>query len=559
MVWDSGIAVFSNTAGIVTVDGTQSAAGLTFNSSFYELRGGTIALTGGAISGTGSGTTISSALSGSTGLSFSGGGSRSISGNNTGLTGLIDVADGVVRVRNNNALGSSSANADRVQLQGGTVLQLDGGIALPKAITTTGANTIQAIGNSSIAGALSFGGNTFFQLDTGAELTLGGSAGLGTTGSSLLTIGSGRLILDAAGAGATAYGFFIRGTDVTVQANAVANPFGVAANINLGDSAGDHTLALNGATIGNNAFLAAAASSRKIENMAAGTSTYAGQVFLGDFTTVLRSTTTSGTLAVSGHLRDDGGTANLEIGNATHTNAGTVLFSKAAGNLYDGSTTIHSGLLVVGNSSGSATGSGPVTVASGGSLGGTGFIGGSTSVSGTVAPGIDGIGKLTVSNNVTWNGGGDYNWQVMGTTNTAGAVAGTTWDLLSVAGTLNLSALTPSSQFNINLWSLASPPTNGNITDFNSANNYEWLAATASNITGFNAAHFAVNVGATNGTGGFSNPLDGGYFGVRQAGGNLYVTYNSAPIPEPGTWAAMAIFAGGAAYAGWRRRRRESV
>ena len=29
----------------------------------------------------------------------------------------------------------------------------------------------------------------------------------------------------------------------------------------------------------------------------------------------------------------------------------------------------------------------------------------------------------------------------------------------------------------------------------------------------------------------------------------------TAPIPEPGTWAAMAIFAGGAAYAGWRRRR----
>ena len=28
----------------------------------------------------------------------------------------------------------------------------------------------------------------------------------------------------------------------------------------------------------------------------------------------------------------------------------------------------------------------------------------------------------------------------------------------------------------------------------------------------------------------------------------------AAPIPEPGTWAAMAIFAGGAAFAGWRRR-----
>ena len=32
----------------------------------------------------------------------------------------------------------------------------------------------------------------------------------------------------------------------------------------------------------------------------------------------------------------------------------------------------------------------------------------------------------------------------------------------------------------------------------------------------------------------------------------------SAPIPEPGTWAAMAIFAGGAAYVGWRRRRGQS-
>ncbi len=31
-----------------------------------------------------------------------------------------------------------------------------------------------------------------------------------------------------------------------------------------------------------------------------------------------------------------------------------------------------------------------------------------------------------------------------------------------------------------------------------------------------------------------------------------------APTPEPGTWAAMAIFAGGAAYAGWRRRRARS-
>jgi hypothetical protein len=33
----------------------------------------------------------------------------------------------------------------------------------------------------------------------------------------------------------------------------------------------------------------------------------------------------------------------------------------------------------------------------------------------------------------------------------------------------------------------------------------------------------------------------------------------TAPIPEPGTWAAMAIFAGGAAFAGWRRRRQQTL
>ena len=33
----------------------------------------------------------------------------------------------------------------------------------------------------------------------------------------------------------------------------------------------------------------------------------------------------------------------------------------------------------------------------------------------------------------------------------------------------------------------------------------------------------------------------------------------ATPIPEPGTWAAMAIFAGGAAFAGWRRRKSAKI
>jgi hypothetical protein len=32
----------------------------------------------------------------------------------------------------------------------------------------------------------------------------------------------------------------------------------------------------------------------------------------------------------------------------------------------------------------------------------------------------------------------------------------------------------------------------------------------------------------------------------------------TAPIPEPGTWAAAALLAGGAAFARWRKRRDEA-
>jgi hypothetical protein len=40
---------------------------------------------------------------------------------------------------------------------------------------------------------------------------------------------------------------------------------------------------------------------------------------------------------------------------------------------------------------------------------------------------------------------------------------------------------------------------------------------------------------------------------------NVAITAGAVPIPELGTWAAMAIFAGGAAYAGWRRRKSAKV
>jgi hypothetical protein len=45
--------------------------------------------------------------------------------------------------------------------------------------------------------------------------------------------------------------------------------------------------------------------------------------------------------------------------------------------------------------------------------------------------------------------------------------------------------------------------------------------------------------------------------GSLGTGADISLSVGASPIPEPGTWAAMAIFAGGAAYAGWRRRQQQ--
>ena len=56
---------------------------------------------------------------------------------------------------------------------------------------------------------------------------------------------------------------------------------------------------------------------------------------------------------------------------------------------------------------------------------------------------------------------------------------------------------------------------------------------------------------------------DGGNNWSAPTGANIPIVQSLAisvtAIPEPGTWAAMAILAGGAAFAGWRRRRQQTA
>lgn len=240
-------------------------------------------------------------------------------------------------------------------------------------------------------------------------------------------------------------------------------------------------------------------------------------------------------------------------GSAGMTKAGAGSLTLGGVNTYSGGTSVNAGTLVVDGSANNTS----VSVNNGGTLSGSGSVGGIVvNLGGTVSPG-NVVGTQSVAGNVSLFGGGNYNWQIYDAEGTAGSSANG-WDLMSATGTLDLSALTLGSQFNINLWSLSSTaPSNGDAINFDPSQSYTWRILTAvGGITGYTGTEqFNINIGPFNGTGGFANGLQPGWgFTVVQDGSNLNLVYG-APIPEPGTWAAAALLVGGAAFARWRKRK----
>jgi autotransporter-associated beta strand protein len=264
----------------------------------------------------------------------------------------------------------------------------------------------------------------------------------------------------------------------------------------------------------------------------------------------------SATLGLGGNTLTLDGVGNFNFGNANTTTSvisgtssaslikegtGTLSINGAANNTYAGSMFINAGSLVI---NGIATSTSLVTVGANGSLGGSGTLGAVT-VSGTLTPG-NSPGILTTGNQ-TWLNGADYNFQMLDATGTAG----TGYDQIAITGTLDLSGLT-SGGFGINLWSLAStgPDVNGNALNFNNAINQSWtILTTTGGISGFDAADFLVNVGASNDTGGFQNALGGGTFNLTATSDDLVL--NFIAVPEP-----SAAFLGGLGMLALLRRRR---
>jgi autotransporter-associated beta strand protein len=241
---------------------------------------------------------------------------------------------------------------------------------------------------------------------------------------------------------------------------------------------------------------------------------------------------------------------------------------------YTGATTISEGTLAL-SGSGSIANSSQIVIGSGATLDITGLsgdfsLGSNQTLSGTgtlLATGktIVASGTLSPGNSpgtATVNGGtlelqadANYNWQVF---NASGA-AGTGYDTTSLinGAVLDLSDLSSVNPYNINLWSLSAigPDVNGDATGFDNTQIYNWTVFSQdSAISGFDEDFFQINVGANNGTSGFSNDLGGGNFTVSLNGGGNAIMLNFIPVPEPSTLALLAAV-GGLAGIGCARRR----
>jgi autotransporter-associated beta strand protein len=246
--------------------------------------------------------------------------------------------------------------------------------------------------------------------------------------------------------------------------------------------------------------------------------------------------------AASQHYAIDSNSQNVTLASAltssggSFTKSGLGSITLTGTNTYTGATTITAGLLTVnGDNSSSAL----TTVGAGATLGGSGTVGTLVVQNGaTIAPG-NSPGTLAVDGNVTWQAGGNYNWQLVDALGTAG----TGWDTLAISGELNLTALSSGNPFNLNLWSLSSAEaTTGDAQNFTSGGNFSWTIATAAGgITGFDSDDFIIYTAATNGTNGFTNDLTGGTFSLAVVDGNkLNLVYQqTSAVPEPSSHLAL--------------------
>lgn len=228
---------------------------------------------------------------------------------------------------------------------------------------------------------------------------------------------------------------------------------------------------------------------------------------------------------------------------------GTVTLTRT--NTYSGATTVSEGTLLVDANGSIASSSlatvntgllqvngtaGAVTVNSGGGLGGSGAVGAVNLNSGGLLNPGNSPGTLTAASAIIL-GGSTYNWEISALTGTAG----TTWDLFSVTGLLDMSDVTSS-----NKWNLVVTGDSG-FAGWTDTNSYSYVFAQAASVSGFSSivgtdvtSLFNITTtGITSLPNGSFNP--NGDFKVLVGSADGLTTLNLMAVPEPSTGSMLGL------------------
>lgn len=371
----------------------------------------------------------------------------------------------------------------------------------------TGSVTLEIAGNGEIEFTNGFNGSTGSPWTTivkGGTLLLGANATSGA-GNTVLSPASGPIQLGDTAA--------LNSNGFNGAAALLTNgPFDVSRNVTV--NAGN----VSTATFGGNADA---------------NTTWSGTITLNKDAQLTSASTGANKVLVSGSITG--------VGKLTKIGGGIAELSRATGNTYAGGTEINEGTLLVSNTSGSATGAGPVTVGSDGTLGGSGLIEGVVTVDGTLAPGV-----LSVANTVNFGASARLALEITGATPGAGG-----YDQLKMTSAASAVSLTSGASISLSL------------SGFTPTGSEVFFVLTREDAGAFSTL-FA---GTTEG--GFVN-LGGGYTGQitylanwdnlapgnsSLTGGNDIAIYNV--VPEPGT--ATTLLGGLASLLGLQRFRRRKV
>jgi autotransporter-associated beta strand protein len=317
-------------------------------------------------------------------------------------------------------------------------------------------------------------------------------------------------------------------------------------NLDIGSSQTDTVNTMGGAgdfVVKGNVFSTTVGSVRGLSKTGAGLLEMRGanNSYNGD-TTIWNGTlsVTNGALLTGSTVKLNAGTLNVggTVGAVVQTN-GTYNLRGTGGalTLSGGAATVFSGG-TLGNTTVTNTGSllvvngtaGNVQVDNGGSLGGSGTVGAVTLASGSFLKPGNSPGLLTAASS-SWAAGATYNWEI----NDADGVAGTNWDLFSVTGALDLSALSSSAKMNLVLESLST------VANFSATTPDSWVFAQAGSLVGtaFTAGAdvtdlFNINATAFNGGTGPAN-------GWKVEVGSTGTTLNLMAIPEPSSASMLGL------------------